>query len=358
MKGGLVPLSSKIRRVISGERGDLLAVCLRALLSVASGFYGVAVAYRNRRFDQGKAEQFRVAIPIVCVGNLTVGGTGKTPMVAFVCQWFRDRGIRVAIVSRGYRADEQKPNDEARELHERLPDVPHIQNPDRVAAATVAADELEMQVVVLDDGFQHRRLVRDLDIVLIDALQPFGYDYLLPRGLLREPVGALRRAKLVGLTRANLISDQDRERLRQRVATIAPKAGWLELAHVPVRLAAGETTQAVELLHGKRVLAFCGLGNPAGFRRTLEDCGTRIVEFVEFPDHHDFTRQDLDALRDSSQTHQPDYIICTQKDMVKIELDQLNGTPLYALLVEQQILSGRETLSAELERLISTIHQV
>ena len=273
-------------------------------------------------------------------------------MVAYLCQWFRSRGLRVAIVSRGYRAAADTPNDEARELHQRLPDVPHIQNPDRVAAVRVAADELDRQVVVLDDGFQHRRLVRDLDIVLIDALQPFGYDRLFPRGLLREPPGALRRAQLVALTRANLITPEQRQRIREQVLTLAPQAGWLELAHVPVRLSAGEETQEVDALHGKRIVAFCGLGNPTGFRRTLEDCGADVVRFIEFPDHHDFTPHDLNLLRDAAGEQHPDYVICTHKDMVKLELDQLEGIPLFALWVEQRILHGQETLDAELERIV------
>lgn len=343
--------AQEYRRIVSGQRRDGLAVCLRPLLSLASIPYGWAVKYRNRRFDCGLAEQHQVAAPVICVGNLTVGGTGKTPMVAYLCQWFRRQGIRVAIVSRGYRAEEGKQNDEARELGERLPDVPHIQNPDRVAAATVAIDELDMQVIVLDDGFQHRRLVRDFDFVLIDALAPFGYNRLLPRGLLREPIQSLQRAHVIALTRANLVTAEQRETVKTQVAAVAPQAKWLELAHVPTQLAAGEISESLQQLMGSRVVAFCGLGNPAGFRRTVEDCGAEIVEFLEFPDHHEFTRDDVDAIRNSIRQHRPDLVVCTHKDMVKIELDQLEGTPLRALVVEQQVLHGE----AALEEILTSI---
>ncbi len=345
-----IPLFSgqELRRIVSGERTDIAAKLLRPLLAFAAWQHGLIIKSIHRRFETGKLESHRVDVPIVCVGNITAGGTGKTPMVAFLCQWFRERGLRVAIVSRGYRAQEGKPNDEARELSERLPDVPHIQNPDRVAAATVAAEELEMQVVVLDDGFQHRRLERDLDLVLIDALEPFGFDWLLPRGFLREPVEGLKRAGVVALSRADLVSDVRREELRRRVAELAPDAAWIELAHTPTQLIAGEISESLESLHGKRVLAFCGLGNPTGFRRTLEQCGAEIVDFIEFPDHHEYSRDDIEKLREALRSHGPAQVVCTHKDMVKVELDQLDGVPIRALLVEQRILQGEGLLDAKL----------
>ena len=348
-------LSAKdFRRIISGERTDITAKMLRPLFAVAAWQHGLIVKSLHHRFDTGKLKSHRVDLPIVCVGNLTVGGTGKTPMVAFLCKWFRERDLRVAIVSRGYGAQEGKPNDEARELSARLPDVPHIQNPDRVAAATVAAEELEMQVVVLDDGFQHRRLERDLDLVLIDALEPFGFGWLLPRGLLREPVTGLERAGVVALSRADLVSEQRRIELRQRVAELAPNAAWIEIAHTPTRLIAGELSESIETLHGQRVLAFCGLGNPAGFRHTLEQCGTQLVDFIEFPDHHEYTRDDIEKLRKAIREHNPTQVVCTHKDMVKVELDQLDGVPLRALLVEQRILKGEDQLNAKLAAIVSS----
>ena len=135
-------------------------------------------------------------MPVISVGNITTGGTGKTPMVAWLARWFRNQDVRVALVSRGYRAEAEGQNDEARELATLLPDVPHLQNPDRVAAARIAIDELETQLIILDDGFQHRRIHRDLEIVLIDALQPFGFGHVLPRGLLREPLRGLAHPTL------------------------------------------------------------------------------------------------------------------------------------------------------------------
>ncbi len=157
--------------------------------------YTIAVTVRNRRYDRGAAEVHNVGVPIITVGNLSLGGTGKTPMVKWLAQRFQNAGLRVAIVSRGYGAADGKHNDEALELAQALPNVPHIQNRDRVAAAQRAIGEFKSQLILLDDGYQHRRLGRDLDIVLLDALEPFGFEHVFPRGTLREPLVGLQRAQ-------------------------------------------------------------------------------------------------------------------------------------------------------------------
>ena len=144
--------------------------------------YGLVVRVRNRAYDGGLFQIRRVDVPVVSIGNLTAGGTGKTPCVEYVARFYRQLDLRVAILSRGYGAA-SGPNDEALLLEENLPDVPHLQGADRVETATTAVEELESEVLVLDDGFQHRRLGRDLDVVLIDATCPWGYGHLLPRGL-------------------------------------------------------------------------------------------------------------------------------------------------------------------------------
>ncbi len=167
--------------------------------------------------------------------------------------------------------------------------MPHLQNPDRVASARIAVDELQTQLILLDDGFQHRRLARDLDLVLIDALDPFGYEHVFPRGWLREPVQGLSRAHVVGLSRADLLDADRRESIRRRVSDINAEAIWLELAHCPQRLLGRGMCEGLEAVRDKEVLAFCGIGNPSGFRQTLANCGARIQAFREFPDHHRYS---------------------------------------------------------------------
>ncbi|HWA99925.1 MAG TPA: tetraacyldisaccharide 4'-kinase, partial [Pirellulales bacterium] len=179
--------AERFRAIVSGRERGLVPAALRGVLRVASVGYSAAMRIRNWRYDRGHARIEHVQAPVVCVGNLTLGGTGKTPLVAWIARWLRAHELRVTIVSRGYAAEAGARNDEALELEQRLPDVPHVQNADRAAAARMAIEEFEAQVIVLDDGFQHRRLARDLDIVLLDAADPWGSGYVFPRGMLREP---------------------------------------------------------------------------------------------------------------------------------------------------------------------------
>lgn len=336
------------RDLVSGRRRGVGASMLRGLLRLAESPYTAAARWRNRRYDDGRAEVLRVPVPVVSVGNLTVGGTGKTPLVRWTAQWLVDRGVRVALVSRGYRAEGGAPNDEARELAQLLPDVPHVQDADRVAGARRAIDQFACQVVLLDDGFQHRRLARDLDVVLLDALEPFGYEHLVPRGTLREPVEGLRRAGVVCLSRADLLDALQRDGIRQRVSQLAPAAAWCELVHAPSRLLnlAG-ASEPLCVLSGRRVAAFCGIGNPAGFRHTLAAVGCDVVLWREFPDHHAYRERDLADLSRAATASGAEMLVCTHKDLVKLP-HPWGERPLWAVLVEIEVRAGREALERAL----------
>jgi tetraacyldisaccharide 4'-kinase len=329
---------------------------LRAGLALGEPFYRCGVRWRNRQFDTGKREVQRVDVPVISVGNLTVGGTGKTPMVEWLARWFRERGVRVALISRGYGAEAGARNDEALELEQKLPDVPHLQNPDRVEAARTAIDEFETQLILLDDAFQHRRIHRDLNIVLIDALEPFGYGHLLPRGLLREPVASLNRADVIVLSRSDAVDEAARAMIRSTAMKHAPQATWLEVAHRPQSLlsSAGEEL-AIDSLHGQRVAAFCGIGNPAGFRHTLGELGADVVGFREFPDHHAYQRGDIDALSSWARDLRADAIICTHKDLVKVGVEQLGACPLFALRIGLAVSHGAEALTQRLDAIANSI---
>jgi tetraacyldisaccharide 4'-kinase len=232
----------------------------------------------------------------------------------------------------------------------RLPDVPHVQDPDRVAAARRAVAEFGCRVIVLDDGFQHRRLARDLDLVLLDALEPLGFGHVFPRGTLREPVAGLRRAQLVALSRADLLDAAAREAIRRQVAQLAPQAAWAEAAHQPRCLRACAGRQAsLDQLAGQPVAAFCGLGNPAGFRRTLAGCGYRLAGFQAFPDHHVYGPRDVEQLTAWAEGLDVAAVLCTHKDLVKLNLERLGRRPLWAVEIEWEILAGRERLERLLE---------
>jgi tetraacyldisaccharide 4'-kinase len=339
---------SEFRDIVSGRRHGVGASAFRACLRVVETPYTLAVLIRNRRYDRGRAVAHRVDVPVVSVGNLTLGGTGKTPMVKWLARRMQSFGARVAIVSRGYGAAAGQHNDEALELAEALPGVPHVQNRDRVAGAQHAIAEFQPQVLLLDDGFQHRRLARDLDIVLLDALEPFGFEHVFPRGTLREPLAGLARAQAVCLSRADAVSAAEREAIRQRVAQLAPQAAWCELTHTASNLVnASGQTQPLESLAGQRVAVFCAIGNPAGFRHTLSTTGCQITTWREFPDHYAYTPADLTMLNAEAAASNAQIILCTQKDLVKIRQDKLADLPLWAVAIEMQFLRGQEALESK-----------
>jgi tetraacyldisaccharide 4'-kinase len=344
---------TEFRDLVSGRRRGFSASALRGLLRVGEVPYTLAIGIRNRRYDRGGTSVHRVNVPVIGVGNVTLGGTGKTPMVKWLAQTFENLGARVAIVSRGYGAAAGQQNDEALELAQALPNVPHVQNRDRVAAAREAIGKFDPQVLVLDDGFQHRRLARDLDIVLLDALEPFGFEHVFPRGTLREPLAGLARADVICLSRADAVPPSERDSIKRRVAKLAPQAIWCELAHAASHLInfSGET-QPREYLAGKRVAAFCGIGNPAGFRHTLSATGCDIAAWREFPDHYAYARSDLSELRVSAIADSAQFVVCTQKDLVKVQQDWLGDVPVWAVAIEMQILSGKESLEKLLERVV------
>lgn len=340
---------SQFRELVSGGRHGATASVLRAALRAAELPYSCVVRARNKFYDVGLLPRQRVNVPVVCVGNLTLGGTGKTPLVKWIARWAGERGVRAAIVSRGYGAATGQQNDEARELAQALGNVPHVQNPDRVAAARHAIDAFAAQLIILDDGFQHRRLARDLDIVLLDATQPFGFEHVFPRGMLREPVSSLARADVVCLSRADQVAPPEREAIRDRVNRLAPHAAWCEVVHAPAHLAssAGQT-RPIATLQGRRIAGFCGLGNPAGFRRTLLAAGCEIVAWREFPDHHAFSADDCHELERAADEAAADFLVCTHKDLVKIERERLGDRELWALVVELQFIAGEDQLAAKL----------
>jgi tetraacyldisaccharide 4'-kinase len=339
----------KFHALVSGKRGGIGPALQRGALRLASLPYGCAVSLRNRLFDWGWKRSHVVPLPVVSIGNLTLGGTGKTPCVEYVAAFFRDQGLRVCILSRGYGATGGS-NDEALVLEENLPDVPHLQGADRVTLAKAALEELESEVLVLDDGFQHRRLHRNLDVVLLDATNPWGHDHLFPGGLLREPVRGLRRADVIVVTRSDQVDRKQSDQLRSEITRIAPDLPVAETVHQPVDLIqSGGASQFLELLKEKATLAFCGLGNPEAFRQTLLQLGAVIKAFRTFPDHHAYSRSDVEELRTWVRQQGTECIVVTtQKDLVKLRLTQLGGYDLYALRVRLHFTAGQEVFDQKL----------
>lgn len=338
--------------LIRGDKRGLWPALQRFGLRGLSVPYGLGTGWRNWLFEHGYKKTHAVAAAVVSVGNLTLGGTGKTPCVECIARFYRGQDRRVAVLSRGYGAREGR-NDEALVLERNLPDVPHLQGPDRVALARIAVEELNAEVLVLDDGFQHRRLRRDLDIVLIDATVPWGFGHLFPRGLLREPATGLRRAGLVLLTRCDLVNEPALERLRRRMGRLAPGIPVVETTHRPVGWVAANKTVLSPNGLGNECAGFCGIGNPEAFRRAVCGLGLNVLDWRVYPDHHAYTRRDIDSLRAWSARLPPGTkIVTTQKDLVKIQLDRLGDNELWALHIQLEVIRGQDVLEEKLQQIV------
>jgi tetraacyldisaccharide 4'-kinase len=344
--------------VISGDRRSPAAALARCGLTAMAGLYRAALLLRDLWFRLPGAAR-RALRPVISVGNLTVGGTGKTPMVAYLARLVGEMGGRPVILSRGYGAAGGRPNEEAIELSRLCPGVPHLQNPDRLAALRGWLIGNPCDVAILDDGFQHRRLARSLDIVLIDAMQPFGFGQVLPRGLLREPLSALRRADMVVITRAELVTPEGVRLLEQTILAHArPAVPVLVARHEPSGLIMADGSRREPgSLAGRDVAAACGIGNPEAFRRTLEKAGAKVRLFDAFPDHYAYTTGDLDRLLRTAEAGGLKTLVTTGKDFVKWQplltgRRSLPPVEVAALEVTLQVLEGEEALRREVAALL------
>lgn len=331
-------------QVISGQRKGVTASCLRGLLWTLSLPWSCVTWARNRAFDQGAKKIRRIPVPVIAIGNLTTGGTGKTPVVAHLVQVLQSLGRSPGIVSRGYNADDSGENDEKRVLEQLCPGVPHVQHPDRILAAERLLDEHDVDVIVLDDAFQHRRIARDLNVVLVDATCPFGFGHQLPRGLLRESLDGFRRADAVLITRADRVSDERLGDIRSTIFRHNPELSkrCFEIAFQPTSLQAVDGTRvALQEIANQRTTVMTAIGNPSAFVATCERLGA-VVEAREFyPDHHHYTAEELrrvEAVADAANTV---HVLTTLKDLVKFPPE---ATRFLAVLIETAFVSsGDET---------------
>ncbi|MCA8913048.1 MAG: tetraacyldisaccharide 4'-kinase, partial [Planctomycetes bacterium] len=306
--------------LISGAKRGAVPSLLRGLLRLLSFWFWLGAITRIFLYRMGLLRGVKADAPVICVGNITTGGTGKTPAVAWVVNTLRGMGHEPWILSRGYKSDASG-NDEMKVLNELCPGVHHLQDPNRVAAAHKATHD-GAKLLVLDDGFSHLRLKRDLDILLFDSLNPFGYGRMLPRGLLREPLSNVRRAKFAIFSRADLAS---KERLRDLEDTIRCKGftgGVAHAAHEPVKLVriGDDAEVSLDELKGAVVAPFCGIGNPRGFERTLESLGAKLSNMGTYrmDDHaaiteRVLTNQIVPFIRTSHEVGAT-CAVCTQKD--------------------------------------------
>jgi tetraacyldisaccharide 4'-kinase len=332
-----------------------------------AGSYRGLLGARDWLYARGVLHSRALDCPVVAIGNLTVRGTGKTPAVELAVRTLVELGHRPAVLSRGYgrrgggvqivadaasiRLDAEEAGDEPFLLARRLPGVPVVVGANRYEAGRVARARFGVTAIVLDDGFQHRTLRKNLEIVMARAEQPWGNGRLLPGGPLREPLDALGRAQLVVATGARGI-DEARE-VRETVERVAPAVPVLTALHVPTECFESSAMRfvALDALCSARLVAFAGIGAPSGFRRTLTEASVTVVDFLEFADHHWYTREELGRLERRAAQARADGFVTTEKDWVRLRPLPTPKLPVYVLSVRLMLTSGEPHWRAAFERL-------
>jgi len=360
--------------VIVEERRGARADFVRALLYACSKLFQSAIKTRRFLYNVRILRDSTLGVQVIAVGNLTVGGTGKTPVVEKFARELRDQGRNVAILSRGYRSkpapvhqwllnklllrddttpprvvsdgkslllDSEMAGDEPYMLASNLKDVVVLVDKDRVKSGRYAIEKFGCDTLLLDDGFQYWKLRgRRQDIVLVDRQQPFGTEQLLPRGTLREPPSHLARASTIFITK----SDGNTAELRRRIAEFNPSAGIIECIHHPLYLEDVFTGQRLPLesLKGRKVASLSGIAQPESFEESLVHLGAELVYSKRFADHHRFTQQEILNTINRSKKRQAEMIVTTQKDAVRFPKIDRRDLPIRFMRVEIKILRGAD----------------
>ena len=343
---------------------------LTTILYLFSKIYALLVdiklwGYRHGVFSRKKLDCF-----VISLGNVTVGGTGKTPTAQRLASDIRDMGYKVVILNRGYRAkwhgkvgivsDGERlhmtaadAGDEAFMLAKHLPEVPVLIGADRSVTGQYAIENFGAEVAILDDGFQHWQLERDMDILLVDAVNVFGNGYMLPRGTLREPISHISRADVCLLTKVDQAAAGSREFIRETVHRYNQAAQVVESIHQPQRFIpladwyvdiAGDGID-VSTMRGRKIMAVSAIGNPASFEQTLSDLGVTIIESLRYPDHHDYSMQEMADILHQAKRMGAEAIVITEKDAVKIPMEVIHAgisVPVYVICVEVNFQQGKE----------------
>ena len=354
-------LKAFMEDVMYGRRKSLF---MGGLLSLIALCYGFMVFMRGALYAVGAFRKRKLPQRVISVGNLTLGGTGKTPAVIHIASLLEKNGKHPVVVSRGYGrkdpsaivvvsdgqavfADSKDGGDEPALIAAKLPGVPVVVGSDRYRAGLVAGQAFSPDTLILDDGFQHVRLRRDLDIVLVDATDPFGNGKLFPAGILREPLSALKRADVVLITR----SDEAGERtgpLKARIRRYT-KAPVFSSAHRPVDLmnAATGEIKTLSALRGLPILAFSGIARPALFTSLLASLGAEVKAAMVYPDHYAYRKADMEALFQKAAEVKAAMIITTEKDAARLK--SMNPDGIWALRIELHV---DDSNSSEWERMI------
>jgi len=322
---------------------------LKPILKFLSLFYFLGLSIHRGLYEMGILKCRRLPRPVISIGNITWGGTGKTPLVEYIARFYLDKGKAPLIVSRGYGQDESK------ELASKLSEARFAIGKNRWHEAQKAQQAKPADVFLLDDGFQHWPLCRDLDIVMVNALNPFGNFSLLPRGILREPLQSLKRASLIVLNDVNLKSRKEVEEIKAKILAVSPQVQLVEAFHEPLYFYRpnSRVRVALERMKEKKVTVFTGVGMPRSFQLLLSQLGVKVIRTFEFCDHHRFSKQELEEIRKMKDLSESDDVITTEKDFFRCrDLVAKVLNPL-VLKVRIRISTGEPVLHEMLERMIT-----
>ena len=366
-------LFSEIRNIMEGKGGDPI---LSFILLILSWFYGIGHRCRLSLYKIGILKVKILPIPVISIGNLTVGGTGKTPAIIEIANILKDMGIKVAILSRGYKGrargeinavsdgdrilmKPEQSGDEPYMLALRLKGVPVITGTDRYTIGRYAIEKFGADILLLDDGYQHIQLKRKLNILLIDSSSPFGNGYLLPRGILREPPSYINRADIILLTKAHTnqgpIPDLTDSQLKQLLKRDIPlcKSHYINEDFIDLK---SKKTIALDEARGKRGFAFCGIASPESFKNSLKRAGIDITGFVCFEDHYQFSMVDINNLIEKAMKTGSEVLITTEKDAVRLmdfktelfSINSVNQMQVWFLKIRMEVFKGYEILLSKI----------
>ena len=345
---------STIRAMLERRKKGCIAFMLRTGLLPVSLLYKVGIKLRNKAYLDNWIVRSRAPLPVISIGNITVGGTGKTPFVIMLCRLLKSMQIKPGILIRGYKSRNPEHSDEVTLYRNLLPEVRVYPGKNRVISAMEAVKD-GVDVLVLDDGFQHLKLMRNMDVVLLDARTPFGGGRVVPGGMLREPLMNLKRASILVLTRVDQVAPEKLEQLQKTLKQLAPNVPILQSTHRPSRFydMTGRSHDLQELA-GMPVVAISGIGQPEAFAETLTELGAEVREVVEFADHNAYTAAQFSkALTKVDPALTP---IITEKDAVKLNQVLSDGykQDIYVLGVDLRVV-GVPLLKEWLEEMFEDV---
>jgi len=356
-----------LHSLAADRQSGLISAVIKSILLFLSVFYYLAVKIISLGYLKGLFKRYRVSSKVLSVGNITVGGTGKTPLVSRIAEYLKNKGYKVAVLSRGYKrkaagcglraADCDKMGDEPFMLTRQLKDIPVLAGRDRIKTAQQAVAQYRADAVILDDGFQHWRLNRDLDIVLVDSSNPFGNGNLLPRGILREPVSSLSRADIIVLTKTDMVNSAELLKLKETLECINSQSTIFCARHIPsniFRLKDRRTLFPPDIIMDKKVCLVSSIADCSYFKRLILGLGAFVELDICFSDHHTYCQNDLEEVFSLCKKNNLELILTTEKDAVKLEsinLDKFSQTLIYVLKIDFKIIDNEDEFFSRLSDL-------